>query len=121
MRDLLSSLDNARPEDLLDALDSAARQANEDDTEEIPPIDDSALPDEVTTSEAPLDGCKFKPINVPEDMEMRSIVLKMSTGQRVAFDLIIGYLKDLVMYNNCKWKPKPENSPKPPHLKIHGK
>jgi hypothetical protein len=105
----------------LDNLDSAAIQENEDDKEEIPEIDNSELPEELPKPGAKPDGCRFKPINVPEEEQMMDCVMKMSTGQRLAFNIIIGYCQDLVMYRNCKWNKKPERPLEAPRLIVHGK
>ena len=121
MKELLSSLENERPQDLLDNLDSAAIQENEDDKEEIPEIDNSELPEELPKPGAKPDGCRFKPINVPEEEQMMDCVMKMSTGQRLAFNIIIGFCQDLVMYRNCKWNKKPKQPLEAPRLIVHGK
>jgi hypothetical protein len=116
MKDLLDSLDDdGRPRELLDALDSTARQENEDDKEEMPEIDESELPQEAEASVSKRDAFRFKRIVLPltED-EMVKDVLGMSEEQRIAFDMIIGYCKDIKMSRKTTWKPDP------PQLIIHG-
>ena len=117
MQDLVASLDDdGRPKDLLDGLDSNAVQENEDDKEEMPEIDDSVLPDEAGVSNPKPDGCSFRPIELPSDEdEMIRDVMGMSEEQRLAFDMIIGFCKDVKMSRKSKW------SPDPPQLIIHGK
>ena len=119
MKHLIESGSIERPEQLLDQIDASGRQEDADDEPEVPPIDDSELPGEEKYIEQSFaDGSKFKPIELPAEQQMVEDVLKMSFGQRLVFDKVISYCKDLKMKENEKrtsqWQPEI------PKLIVHG-
>ena len=116
MREFMATSEESGPSDLLDTLDPLARQENADDNEEMPKIDESVLPDVETKPASRPDGCRFKPILITStEDEMIDDIHKMSFEQRIVFDTVIGYCKDILMSRRSSWDPEP------PHLIIHGK
>ena len=100
MEKLIASTDNLKPQHLYDTLDPIGQQENIEDRANIPPADMSELPDEEghEKSESSIpDGPKFKQIKVDSDEEMRADVRKMSFEQRIVFDKVIQYCKDVII------------------------
>ena len=60
-------------------------------------IDDSELPEEPSIIGKSSGGCKFKPIIPDEKGQMKENARKLSFEQRIVFDNIVSYCKDVVI------------------------
>ena len=107
--------DENRPVDAYDMLDATKQQEDSDDAENLEPIDDSELPEEPSNIDKPHDGSKFKPIIPDEISQMKDNVRKLSFEQRIVFDNVISYCKDVVMA-----KKSTNFHPDPPKFIVHG-
>ena len=111
----MESDDQQRAQNVYDILNTAMIQEDSDDAESLEAIDTSKLPEEPTVARKPRDGSKFKPIIPDEVDEMKSNVRKLSFEQRIVFDKVINYCKDVVMSRKC-----PIFNPISPKMIIHG-
>ena len=108
--------DENRPIDAYDMLDAAKQQEDSDDADNLEPIDDSELPEEPSNIGKPSsDGCKFKPIIADDIAQMKENVRKMSFEQRIVFDQVISYCKDVVIARESS-----NFHPDPPKFIVHG-
>ena len=112
---IMESEDQKRAQDVYDILNTAMIQEDSDDAESLEEMDTSELPNEPKTVSKPRDGSKFKPIIPDEIEEMKLNVRKLSYEQRIIFDRIITYCKDVVMSRKC-----PNFNVDPPKVIIHG-
>ena len=107
--------DENRPIDAYDMLDSTKQQEDSDDADNLEPIDDSELPEEPSNIDKHSDGSKFKPIIPDEIAQMKENVRKLSFEQRIVFDKVISYCKDVVMARKSS-----NFHPDPPKFIVHG-
>ena len=117
--DLVQSIiesEESRPIDAYDMLDAEKQQEDSDDAENLEPIDDSELPEEPENVAKSSDGSKFKPIIPDEKNQMKEYARSLSFEQRVVFDKMISYCKDVVMARKS-----PNFNPVPPKIIVHGK
>ena len=112
---IIESEDKSKAQDVYDLLNNAMIQEDSDDAESLDAIDTSELPMEPNAVRKPKDGCKFKPIIPDAIEEMKLNVRKLSFEQRIVFDKIISYCKDVVMSRKCN-----TFNPSPPKIIVHG-
>lgn len=112
---IIDSEGQQKAQDVYDILNTAMIQEDSDDAESLEPIDTSELPDDPKPMSKPKEGCKFKPIIPDEIEEMKLNVRKLSFEQRIVFDKIISFCKDVVMSRKCQ-----DFNPVPPKVIIHG-
>lgn len=112
---IIASEESQKSQEVYNTLNASMIQQDCDDAESLEPIDKTKLPDELETIRKPRDGCKFKPIIPDEIEEMKLNVRKLSFQQRIVFDKIISYCKDVVMARKC-----PTFHYNAPKVTIHG-
>ena len=117
MKEIIESNEVERPTHVYDTIDQSAQQQDDDDRNDLEPLDTSELPEEIPSVVKNADGCKFKPIEQKEEADMISDIQKLSLEQRIVCDKIIGFCKDVVMSTNSKLDWMPEA----PQLIVHGK
>ena len=119
MRDLIEKPDDARPLHLVD-MDAAGEQENLDDEEEMEPLDTMELPDDEpeTSNKRNFKShlSLYKPIEVDEVDVMLQLARALSFGQRIVFDKMITFSKEVLRANNGA-----RIVPNPPQLIVTGK
>ena len=100
MKMILKSGNEERSSHIVDTTDAVGQQENLDDAKELEPPDLTELPEELLPKNK--DQSKFIPIDVSDKEELVELVKNMSFEQRIGFDKIMNYCKEVVT-------PKPEN------------
>ena len=119
MRNLIQNPEEARPIHLVD-MDAAGEQENLDDEEELEPLDTTELPEEEPDTSGKRNVKStlslFKPIVVDEMEVMLNLARSLSFGQRIVFDKIIKFSKEVLRANRGA-----HIVPTPPQLIVTGK
>ena len=116
IKDLVATANTERSAHAYDNINPEQRQEDADDLEDMPPIDNTEVPDtdfEINARKGG-DGSKFKPIQVEELDELTRKVFLLSPEQRMVFNEVIGYLLDVERQRQTGWFPDP------PNIIVHG-
>ena len=120
MEKIIESNENERPQHAFDTLDPLNQHENLEDMEVMPPLDTSELPDEAerTPSKDAIipESVKFKRVILDDEEDMRRAAQTLSYEQRVIFDKIVNYCKEVVMSRGNQ-----TFEPDPPRIIAHGK
>ena len=117
MRDLIQNPADARSLHLMD-MNAAGEQENIDDEAILESLDTIELPEpeERDPENVKSGGCLFKPIIVDELEVMLHYARSLSFQQRIVFDRIIKFCKEVL-----RWKQGAPIPIKPPQLIVKGK
>ena len=118
MRELIS--DNVNPEHLYDKINVMAEQQNEEDLNEMEPIDLNPLPEEPKVPQkvqkSTNEEVKLKPIVIADRAVLRRNARGLSYEQKIIFDRFIHYCQCVAID-----KRGGQIDPEPPRIIAHGK
>ena len=112
----LESAEDNRPQQIGDTLNAAAEQENEDDMEEMEPMDTNELPDESNVSKKK-EKIIMKPIQVEDDDLLLEMTRKLSEEQMIVLGKFVDYAKKLLVLSNS---PSIEIHIEPPQIIVTG-
>ena len=121
LREMVEQEDIERPAHLIDTIDAAGEQENQECEDEMPPLDDSRLPEEQEDqsnrpqTEIREETCQMRPISIDELEIMTADARNLSFEQKVVFNELIDYCIRLKMAKEGKCE-----YPTPPRFIVTG-